>query len=97
MINRLLGPASPSATLKKGLDETSDRLKDIAHRVSNASTPGSRAFDDVFAEVQGPEEAVSLEDEMIALADGQLRFEASSRLLQKVYQMTRASVSGGGG
>jgi flagellar basal body rod protein FlgB len=33
-----------------------------------------------------------LEKEMVTLADEQLRFEATSRLLQKVYAQVRASV-----
>ena len=35
---------------------------------------------------------VDLETEMVALADEQIRFEAATRLLQKVYQQVRASV-----
>jgi flagellar basal body rod protein FlgB len=35
---------------------------------------------------------VNVEKEMVALADEQLRFEAATALLQKVYQQIRSSV-----
>jgi len=99
MLNRLLGTGSTVARLKAGLDESVRSVRGIAHRVANASTPGSGGFGDVLREAQGVAgrggpgaEGVDLEKEMVALADEQLRYEATSRLLQKVYQQLRSSV-----
>ncbi len=39
-------------------------------------------------------EGVDLESEMVALADEQIRFDALTRMLQKVYAQVRASVKG---
>ncbi|TVR54311.1 MAG: hypothetical protein EA421_08970 [Gemmatimonadales bacterium] len=96
MLVRLLGRETNPQVLKAGLDETTAELRGVAHRVANASTPGGEAFQDAMGRAQGVEEGPSLEDEMILLADGQLRFEAASRMLQKVYQQIRTSVGGGG-
>lgn len=96
MLARLLGGTTPSRTLRTGLDETASGLRGIAHRVASGSSLEEGGFHDVFGRVQQGEGGSSLEDEMILLADGQLRFEAATRILQKVYQGIRTSVGGGG-
>jgi len=96
MLGRLLGKGTTPHTLRGGLDETTRGLRGIAHRVANASTPGAASFQDQLGRAGVGEDAPSLEDEMVRLADGQLRFEAESRMLQKIYQQIRTSVGGGG-
>lgn len=100
MLVRLLGKDATPQGLKGELDRTTAELRGVAHRVANASTPGFEPFGDVLARaedgVQGDEVAPSLEEEMITLADNQLRFEATSRMLQQVYRQIRSSVGGGG-
>lgn len=98
MLNRLMGRTTAVAMLKEGLDASAARAKTIAHRVANAATPQGGGFAGALERAQtiGPDGQpvgeVDLETEMVALADEQLRFEAATRLLQKVYQQVRASV-----
>jgi flagellar basal body rod protein FlgB len=77
--------------LKEGLNTSSQAVRGIAHRVANASTPD---FADAMqaAQAAGRGDAVDIEQEMVALADQQLRYEATSSLLQKVYQQVRSAV-----
>lgn len=93
MLHRLLGAGTSVSLLKHGLNESSERGRAIAARVANVSTPGA-PFGTALAAAQGggEEAGVDLEREMVALADEQIRFEAASRLLQKVYAQVRASV-----
>jgi flagellar basal body rod protein FlgB len=100
MLQRLIGSATPVGTLKAGLDASSLQIRAIGHRVANATTPdGAEGFDAALQEAQAGTNAreivdsrLDLEREMVGLADEQLRFEASARLLQKVYQQVRASM-----
>ena len=96
MLTRLLGPETAAAKLREGLDASVVRARGIAHRIANASTPGAnfQGALDAAAAQDGAQaaEGVDLEAEMVALADEQLRFDAVSRLLQKVYAQVRASV-----
>ena len=97
MLSRLIGAGSPAADLKRELDASSRAVKGIAHRVANASTPG---FSDALNAAEAANgvaggDGVDIEREMVALADEQLRFEAASNLLAKVYQQVRSSVREG--
>ncbi len=98
MITRLLGDTSPSRALREGMDRSTEELRGIAHRVANGATPGGDGFQAAMDEAMGVEgeASFSIEDEMINLADTQLRFEGAARMLQKVYQQVRGSVGGGG-
>ena len=91
MIARLIGSGTTSAQLKEGLNASSQAVRGIAHRVANSGTPD---FADALqaAEAAGPGNAVDIEQEMVALADEQLRFEATSNLLQKVYRQIRSAI-----
>ena len=92
MLHRLLGTGSAVSFLKQGLNESSERSRAIASRVANVSTPGS-PFEAVLAQAQGVEGgAIDLEREMVSLADEQIRYEAATRLLRKVYAQVRSSV-----
>jgi len=90
MITRLLGTDSPASGLKEGLNASTQAVRGIAHRVSNASNPDFQA-----ALKAAGEPPVDLDREMVALADEQLRYEAAASLLQKVYQSIRSSVREG--
>lgn len=93
MLVRLIGQATNAALLKQGLDASSVRSRAIAHRVANAATPQA-GFAEALDRAQGggAAEKVDLEREMVALADEQIRFEATARLLQKVYAGLRSAV-----
>jgi hypothetical protein len=88
MLNRILGQGTTPAALKDGLTEGSQRVRAVAERVANASSEEFAARLDAAVGGRGTD----LEREMVTLADEQLRFEATSRLLQKVYAQVRASV-----
>lgn len=94
MLSRLIGRDSVPGALKLGLDASARAVRAVGHRVANAATPGGPAFADVLQEQQTnpAEQPVDLEQEMVRLADEQLRFQATTRLLQKTYQQIRSSV-----
>lgn len=90
MLNRLIGPASSATTLKHGLDASSTRMRGIASRIANA---GNGSFADALAKAQPGTTLESLvEQEMVSLADEQLRFNAAATLLQRAYAGLRAAV-----
>ena len=96
MLSRILGLDSTVTDMKAELTRSKEAVRGIGHRVANASNGQDRAFASALQEagnVAGEE--VDLEREMVALADEQLRFEATARLLEKVYQQIRLSVRAG--
>lgn len=89
---------SPATSLKEGLDVSSQRTRVIASRVAQASVqpPGGFALPEPLQPPGSPARGdVDLEAEMVSLADEQLRFEATARLLQRAYQGIRASMRTG--
>lgn len=92
MLARLLGPGTTVPNLKQGLDRTSADLREVTHRIANAGTPG---FQEILDAQGMPVEGGNLEEDMVNLADGQLRFEAEAQLLQKIYHQIRSSVGPG--
>ncbi len=91
MIARLIGRDTSAAQLKEGLNASSRAVRGIAHRVANSGTPDfAQALDEAQAAGSGNE--VDIEREMVALADEQLRFQASSSLLHKIYEQVRSSI-----
>lgn len=95
MLHGLIGTSTSVGTLKGGLDASMRRTEAIAHRVANAATPGVDGFARALDGAADPSTGVDLEAEMVALADEQIRYDAMSRLLQRVYEQVRASVRGG--
>lgn len=95
MIQRLMGQGSSVDQLKRGLDQSTQNVRGIAHRIANASVRGQSTFAQALDEAQAGEAPVDVEKEMVALADEQLRFEAATNLLQKVYAQLRSSVREG--
>lgn len=96
MLNRLFGTGTQTADLKAGLAQSTSAVRQIAHRVANASSGADGGFASALDAAGNPQgEAIDLETEMVALADEQLRFETTARLLEKVYQQIRMSVRGG--
>lgn len=95
MLYGFVGRVSNATQLKQGLDVGSQRTRVIADRVAKASLAqsGGFALPDAQAEPgSGGEGAIDMEAEMVSLADEQLRFEATARLLQKTYQQIRTSL-----
>ena len=91
MLNRLIGRGSSVSELKGGLDRSTDNVRQIAHRVANAASGQPADFASALEDAQGGRK-VDLEKEMVSLAEEQIRFEATSQLLQKVYQQIRSSI-----
>ncbi len=90
MLSKLIGSDTAAAELRQGLTASSRNVRAIAHRVANASNPDFVSVLDSFGNPGGGE--VRIEEEMVALADEQLRFETAASLLQKVYQQIRSSI-----
>lgn len=88
---------SSATSLKQALDESQARVRGIQSRVARASlngdgfalsaaTPGPQVPGDG---VTGP---VDVEAEMTSLADEQLRFEATAKLLEKAYASLKSAI-----
>ncbi|MCC6773789.1 MAG: hypothetical protein IT360_21565 [Gemmatimonadaceae bacterium] len=91
MLFGFFGRVSSAPQMRDALDASSQRVKGIAQRVSGATLQEQSGFalpDGTTA----PGEAVNLEAEMTALADEQLRYEATAKLLEKTYARIRLSV-----
>jgi flagellar basal body rod protein FlgB len=81
--------------LKDSLDLSAQRTRAIASRVSQASVNNGSGFALPVDPATGkPAEGdqVDLESEMTALADEQLRFEATAKLLEKTYAQLRTAL-----
>jgi len=95
MLYGFIGRVSAAAQLKEGLDIGVQRTRLIADRVTRASLQNADGFAvalegaDPGSSGDGP---IDVEAEMVSLADEQLRFEATARLLEKTYQRIRTSL-----
>lgn len=96
MLFGFIGRVSPANSLKDALDVSSQRTRVIADRVARASLQqpnGGFALPDAGAPAGSAEQGpIDLEAEMVSLADEQLRYEATAKLLQKAYQNIRTSI-----
>ena len=92
----LIGRVTSATTLKEALDVSSQRTRVIADRVARASLQppnGGFALPEAGGAPGSPAEGpIDLEAEMVSLADEQLRFEATAKLLQKAYQGLRTAI-----
>ncbi len=91
LIRGLVGAGTVVDDLRRELDASAVRSREIAHRVANASNSGAASFATALDDaVRG--EQVDLEVEMVALADEQVRYEALAETLQRLYGQIRSSV-----
>jgi flagellar basal body rod protein FlgB len=91
MLYGFFGRVSSAPQMRDALDASSQRIKAIAQRVSGATLQNQTGFalpDGTTA----PGEAVNLEAEMTSLADEQLRYEATAKLLERTYTRLRQVV-----
>ncbi len=95
MLNNILGSNGALSSLKAELNASAQAMREIGHRVANSSTPGFQGVLDQAMEGEAVGEGVDLESEMVALADEQLRFQAASQLVSKLYQQIRVSIREG--
>lgn len=94
MIRSLFGTGSVTDRLRGGLEETSATQKIIADRVAGALQSSSPS--DFADQLNGRmnEQAADLERNMAALADTELRYEATARLLHQAYSDLRTAAAG---
>ena len=94
MLYGFIGRTSSANTLRDALDVSSQRARLIADRVASASVGGSGFTLPAEGQAPGSTETgpVNLEAEMVSLADEQIRFEATAKLLQRAYQHLRTSI-----
>jgi flagellar basal body rod protein FlgB len=95
MLFGFIDRVSSAASLKDGLDVSTQRTRMIADRVAKASLqrPDAFALPTPGAKPGSPEVGgVDLEAEMVSLADEQLRYETTARLLEKTYTRIRSAI-----
>lgn len=99
MLFGLIDRVTSATTLKSSLDKSVERSRGIADRVSKATLQNGDGFalEAKAGNAQVTANPVNVEDEMVALADEQLRFLATTRLLEKTYSSLRTAIKGGGG
>ena len=84
--------------LRQGLDASAARTRGIADRVAKASLQNGDGFAlpdpnaQPGAAAAPAEPAVDVESEMVSLADEQLRYEATAKLLEKTYARLRTVI-----
>ena len=96
MLFGFIDRSTSASSLKTALDRSVERSRGIADRVAKASLQNSDGFS---LEANGKAansnaNPVNVEDEMVALADEQIRFLATSRLLEKTYASLRGAIKG---
>lgn len=96
MMYGFINRVTSARELKAGLDLGSQRVREIANRVAQASVANQDGFA-LPAPASGaapgtPMTATDLEAEMTRLADEQLRFEAMAKLLAGTYASVRAAM-----
>ena len=95
MLFGILGRATNANDIKDALDLSAQRTRAIAGRVAQASVQGANGFALPVDPTTGkPVEngQVDLEAEMTSLADEQLRYDATVKLLEKTYAQLRTSM-----
>jgi len=92
MLFGFIGRISSANQLKESLDLSNQRTRGIAQRVAGATLQNQTGFALPQGSVVSQPEAVNLEAEMTSLADEQLRYEATAKLLEKTYQQIRVSM-----
>ena len=92
MLFGFFGRVSSADHLKESLDLSSQRTRGIAQRVAGATLENQTGFALPGEGATSSPDAVNLEAEMTSLADEQLRYEATARLLEKTYQQIRLSL-----
>ena len=90
MIRGLLDSSTVQG-LRQELDASMVRTREIGHRVANASNDPTATFETALGEAMQSDE-VDVEQEMVALAGEQIRYEAMGQILQKMYGQIRATM-----
>jgi flagellar basal body rod protein FlgB len=91
MLYGFFSRVSLAHNMRLSLDEGSQRVRAIAQRVATASAGGESGFA-LPTDAVDPNAPVDLEAEMTTLADEQLRYETTAKLLERTYQKIRLSI-----
>jgi hypothetical protein len=94
MLFGFINRVSPALQLKQGLDASTERTRAIADRVAKATLGNADGFALPAGPGVAPGQAVDLEKEMTNLADEQLHYQATAKLLEKTYEQLRSSLKG---
>jgi flagellar basal body rod protein FlgB len=92
----LFDRVTAAPALKTALDRSNTRVREIADRVSKASLANGDGFALSArggASTTGAND-VDVESEMVSLADEQLRYTATAKLLEKTYASLRLAIKG---
>ncbi len=95
MLTGILGRATDATQLKELLDASAQRTRDIADRVSRASIQSKDGFslgNNSKVDANGQEGPIDLEQEMVNLADEQIHYETTAKLLEKAYAQLRLAI-----
>ena len=95
MIKALFGPSSPSYALRQALDASMQRHREIAQRVAGALTSSAQGSGEGGA-TGAATNGEDLVQDMAALADTQIRYEAEARLLHAAYERLRSAIGKNG-
>ena len=96
MLFGFIDRVTSASPLKSALDRSVERSRSIADRVSKATLQNSDGFA-LQANGKAPvanANPINVEDEMVSLADEQIRFLATARLLEKTYASLRGAIKG---
>lgn len=99
MFRSLFGTGSSYAMLRGGLEEQMATQRGIAARVAQATQSSTTtSFGDTLSGkmARGRQAPVDLNREMAALADTNLRYEATGKLLQGAYAKLRTAIKSNG-
>jgi len=95
MLFGVINRVTQANDLKDALDLSSMRTKAISSRVAQASVNNGSGFAlpvDPATGKPAEGDAVDLESEMTSLADEQLRYETTAKLLEKTYTQLRSAL-----
>src|SRR5262249_12132658 len=97
MLFGMVARTTAANDLKESLDMSAQRTRAIASRVAQASVGGASGFGLPVAPEAGEPVAgadrAEVEGDMAALADEQIRYQATAKLLEKTYEQLRSSVT----
>jgi hypothetical protein len=90
----ILGRTTNANDLKDALDLSTQRTRAIASRVAQASLKGSGFALPIDPATGQPNDGsdIDIEAEMTSLADEQVRYDATEKLLEKTYAQLRTAL-----
>jgi flagellar basal body rod protein FlgB len=94
MLPSVLARATNANDLKDALDLSSTRTRGIAQRVAQSTVNGNGFALPIDPTTGQPTQTdqVDMEAEMTSLADEQIRYEATAKLLEKTYAQLRTAI-----